>query len=130
MDIALIGAGIAGLATAAFLARDGHQVTLYEQFSQAEPVGAGLLIQPTGQAVLGCLGKRAALIAASAQITKLDARTVTGRQVLTLDYTDYAESWFGLGTHRHTLFSLLHEAAEAAGVSVRRRHPCDAPHRA
>jgi len=36
MKVAVIGSGVAGLTAGACLARDGHDVTVYEQFS--EPV--------------------------------------------------------------------------------------------
>ncbi|MFM7505060.1 MAG: FAD-dependent oxidoreductase, partial [Rubrivivax sp.] len=52
MDIAVAGAGFAGLASAALLARDGHRVTVYERFEQPRAVGAGILIQPSGLAAL------------------------------------------------------------------------------
>ncbi|MFZ1681270.1 MAG: FAD-dependent oxidoreductase, partial [Rhizobiaceae bacterium] len=52
MDIAIAGAGPAGLATALFLRRDGHRVTLFERFAEPRPIGSGLIVQPTGQKVL------------------------------------------------------------------------------
>ena len=52
LDIAVAGCGIAGLAGALLLHRRGHAVTLYERFEQPRPLGSGLLLQPTGLAVL------------------------------------------------------------------------------
>jgi len=51
-SIAIIGAGTAGLATAALLAEQGHHITLIERAEALAPVGAGLLLQPTGLSVL------------------------------------------------------------------------------
>jgi len=48
----IIGAGTAGLATAILLARQNIQVSILEKASELEPVGAGLLLQPSGLAVL------------------------------------------------------------------------------
>ena len=54
--IAIAGAGIGGLAAAAFLARDGHKVSVFDQFDAPRPVGAGLILQETGLTILGELG--------------------------------------------------------------------------
>ena len=51
-SIAIVGCGFAGAAAALFLARDGHRVTVFEAVADPGPVGAGLLIQPTGALVL------------------------------------------------------------------------------
>lgn len=48
---AIIGAGTTGLATAILLARQNIQVSILEKASELEPVGAGLLLQPSGLAV-------------------------------------------------------------------------------
>ena len=56
MDIAVVGAGPGGLSTALFLSRAGHRVTIFERFSTPHPVGSGLMLQPTGLAVLDALG--------------------------------------------------------------------------
>ncbi|HRB57518.1 MAG TPA: FAD-dependent monooxygenase, partial [Acinetobacter johnsonii] len=53
---AIIGAGTAGLATAILLARQNIQVSILEKASELEPVGAGLLLQPSGLAVFEHLG--------------------------------------------------------------------------
>ena len=54
--IGVVGAGTAGLAAAALLARAGHAVEVLERAPDPGPVGAGLLLQPTGIAVLERLG--------------------------------------------------------------------------
>ena len=56
MRIGIVGAGTAGLAAAALLARAGHAVEVLERAPDPGPVGAGLLLQPTGMAVLERLG--------------------------------------------------------------------------
>jgi phytoene dehydrogenase-like protein len=42
MKIVIIGSGMAGLTAAAYLVRDGHQVTVYEQFAEIGGVTATL----------------------------------------------------------------------------------------
>ncbi len=44
--IAIAGAGIAGLATAIGLARQGYDVNVFERAGKIEEVGAGLQIGP------------------------------------------------------------------------------------
>ena len=48
LEIGVVGAGFAGAAAALFLAERGHRVTLYEEAEKPEPVGAGILMQPSG----------------------------------------------------------------------------------
>ena len=44
MTIAVLGAGIGGLAVARFLQGDGHDVTLIERFEAPRPIGLGLVL--------------------------------------------------------------------------------------
>lgn len=117
LDIGIVWAGVAGLATAAFLARDGHRPVIFEKFEHAAPVGSGLMLQPTGQTVLACLGKREEVVENGAKISYLDGRTSKGRSVLNLDYNLLGGDLFGLGVHRSALFRALFDAATEAGVS-------------
>ena len=119
MDIAIIGSGIAGLAAATQLARDGHSVTIFEKFDAPNPLGAGLLLQPTGLAALDTLGLRAEAEARGAQVSRLLGRTPKGRTVLDLRYSEGLPGDRGVGIHRASLFNLLHESAIDAGVSWR-----------
>ena len=56
LDIAIIGAGIGGLATAACLLRAGHKVRVYEQARAFARVGAGIQQGPNSVKVLRRLG--------------------------------------------------------------------------
>jgi len=56
MRIAIAGFGIGGGALAVALARDGHEVAVFEQAASPGPVGAGFLLQPSGQDALASLG--------------------------------------------------------------------------
>jgi len=46
LEVGVIGAGTAGLATAIALARAGYAVTVFEKHRALAPLGAGILIQP------------------------------------------------------------------------------------
>src|SRR5204863_331163 len=54
--IGVVGCGVAGAAAAFLLAEAGHDVTLFERAEEVGPVGAGVLLQPSGQMVLDRLG--------------------------------------------------------------------------
>lgn len=55
-DVVIVGAGIGGLTAALLLADIGAQVTLLERVDEPGDVGAGILLQPNGLAVLAALG--------------------------------------------------------------------------
>jgi len=52
MRIVIVGAGIGGLAAAALLSREGHQVTVVETARELGDVGAGIQMSPNGVGVL------------------------------------------------------------------------------
>ncbi len=108
LDIAVVGCGVAGQAASILLADAGHTVTLFERFAEPQPIGAGLLLQPTGLAVLRVLGLADAAVACGARIGGLESKTHRGRSVLDLHYADLHPKTFGLGIHRGALFDLLH----------------------
>jgi 2-polyprenyl-6-methoxyphenol hydroxylase-like FAD-dependent oxidoreductase len=107
-DIAVVGCGVAGQAAATLLADAGHKVTIFERFAEPRPVGAGLLLQPTGLAVLGELGLAADALAHGARVVGLEARSHRGRRILDLAYADLHPAAHGVGIRRSTLFDLLH----------------------
>ena len=109
MKIAVIGAGTSGLSVSVFLKKSGHDVTIYEKFDSPRPVGVGLMLQPTGLAVLAKLGLDKAAIGASSPIYGIQGHVVkTGRTIFDISYRTLAPHIFGLGIHRGTLFSLLY----------------------
>ncbi len=123
LDIAIAGCGVAGLASALLLHRQGHEVTLYERFPEPQPIGSGLMIQPTGLAVLAHLGLAQAAVAKGSQIERLHGLNQLGEAVLEADYRHLEiAGLFGLGIHRGSLFELLYQAVIDAGIEVRTSH--------
>ena len=108
LEIGIVGCGVAGQAVAILLADAGHAVTLFERFAEPQPIGAGLLLQPTGLAVLRELGLADEAVNRGARIGGLESKTHRGRSVLDLHYADLHPKTFGLGIHRGALFDLLH----------------------
>ena len=115
----MVGAGPAGLAAALFLHRNGHRVRVFERFVRAAPVGSGLILQPTGLAVLHALGLLPAILRLGARIDRLHGcDAASGRTVLSVAYADAGGSRFGLAVHRAALFGVLHEAVRAQAIPV------------
>lgn len=115
MHIGVIGCGVAGMTAAIALKRLGHDVEIVERFAAPRPLGAGLLLQPTGLAALDAIGLGDGVRARGARVDQLIGDTPKGRRVLTLRYRDDAP---GLGIHRASLFNVLFDAVRAEGVPV------------
>lgn len=123
LSIGIAGAGPAGLAAALLLGRDGHRVTLFDQFDQPRPLGSGLILQPTGLAVLAELGLADRIIAFGSRIDRLFGRVLPSRRVvLDVRYGRLRGERFGLAVHRAALFNVLYDAiaAEATPLETRR----------
>jgi 2-polyprenyl-6-methoxyphenol hydroxylase-like FAD-dependent oxidoreductase len=119
LNIAIVGAGIGGLAAAALLAKAGHRVTVFDRFEAPRPVGSGLVIQPVGQAVLDRCGAGEAARALGQPIRAMTGIEVEhGRTVLSVAYDRPGGTRHGLAIHRAALFGALHAAALAAGAAI------------
>ncbi|MDF2117457.1 NAD(P)/FAD-dependent oxidoreductase [Roseiarcaceae bacterium H3SJ34-1] len=124
LKIAIAGSGPAGLATALLLHRDGHRITVFERFDAPQPVGSGLMIQPTGLAVLQAMGLDAPVLAAGARIDRLFGQaTPSERTVLDVRYAALGKDiHFGIGIHRAALFDILFRSVQATGISIATSH--------
>lgn len=127
MRVAVVGCGTAGPAAALLLHRAGHEVVVFERVPDPSPVGAGLLLQPTGMAVLERLGLLERVVAGGSRVERLHGVTVGGRPVLDLAYADHRPGLFGLGVRRGVLFAALFDAVREAGIEVRLGEEVTAP---
>ena len=117
--IAIVGGGIAGCAAAILLARQGRGITLFEAVPDPAPVGAGLLLQPTGQEVLARLGLLPDVLVHGATVDRLFGDTATGRTVLDMSYRRFEPGCFGIGVQRGTLHGLLWRRLRRSGATLR-----------
>ena len=123
LQIAVAGAGTGGLAAAAGLAQAGHHVVLFDRFDTPAPVGAGLVIQPVGQAVLAHLGAYETAVSGANRIWRLLGQSAEGgRRVLDVTYDAPGAPRFGMALHRSVLFDALLEAATTAGAQLMPGH--------
>ena len=110
-QIAIAGAGIAGLSAALFLKRQGHDVILYDQFEDPKPIGSGLVLQPTGYSVLAALGLEAEIKKYGNKILNLNGTISRNqRKVLDASYNTYNPQRAGFAIQRAALFDVLYQA--------------------
>ncbi len=118
MRIAVSGCGIAGAAVAYLLAKSGHEVTVFEQSPECKPIGAGIMLQPSGQKILKRFGILDLIERQSSRLEGLDAFLRSGRPLIRLRYASLDEHSHAIGVHRGLLFDQLHQLCVAAGASV------------
>ncbi|MEO0448235.1 MAG: FAD-dependent monooxygenase, partial [Verrucomicrobiota bacterium] len=119
LHVGIVGCGTTGPAVALFLRSMGHEVEILEQASEALPVGAGFLLQPSGMGVLAELGVLEETLAHGSTVRGLFAQTREGRTLLDLPYAKVREGVFGAGLHRSVLLSLFLRELGKAGVNVK-----------
>jgi salicylate hydroxylase len=119
LSVGIAGAGPAGLSAALFLARDGHRVTLFERFATPHPVGSGLMLQPTGLAVLAELELADRVMSLGQRIERLFGRVMpSDRIILDVNYRRLGPGRFCLAVHRAALFEPLFAAAQQHPVAI------------
>ncbi|WP_264073158.1 FAD-dependent oxidoreductase [Mycolicibacter minnesotensis] len=92
LRVLVVGAGVAGLALARGMLRDGHDVTVFEQRPHLQSGGGAVTIWPNGATVLDQLGVDMA--GAGQELSAVRVMTSTGRRLATLDVAAMAQ---GLG---------------------------------
>jgi 2-polyprenyl-6-methoxyphenol hydroxylase-like FAD-dependent oxidoreductase len=125
LSIAIIGAGIGGLAAATMLARAGKRVRVFEQASRFARVGAGIQMTPNAMKVLRGLGLEAQLRKTAFQSPagvsrEWDTGTVTNE----LPMGDEIEARYGapyLFMHRADLHAAIESAVPAGVVQLNRK---------
>lgn len=128
MTEALIaGGGIAGMAAALALARDGWRVTVCEAAPAASEVGAGLQMSPNATKVLRWLGVLDIVAAQAFHPGAAEMRDGrSGARIYRAELGATAEARWGapyLHVHRADLLAVLTKGARDAGAEVRGAAP-------
>ena len=107
--IAIIGSGPAGSTAALLLNQIGHDVHLFEREKQPIPLGAGIMLQPMALKVLDAVGVGQAIRSNGRQVCGIHGGLPSGKVVLDVDFRQCKDAFTGLGVHRTSLFSNLHD---------------------
>ena len=122
MKIAVIGAGVGGLAAGLAHARAGAEVSIIEQARQVPAFGAGLQLGPNAIKALDALGLGAAIRAAGSappQVRFIDA--IGNKTRLTIPLGEVIQHRHGapfLQVHRADLIATLLDACHNAGIRI------------
>jgi salicylate hydroxylase len=129
MRIAIVGAGLGGLAAALYLRHAGLQAAVYEQASDLREVGAGIVVSPNMVRTLGRLGLASRLPECA---VRLEAawefrRWQDGRVLFVQPMGEQCERLYGAHcyvAHRADLLTLLRQALPGAQLQL--DHRCTA----
>lgn len=111
--VSVVGAGIGGACAAVLLARAGAEVTLVERVAEPRAIGAGILLQPNGLAVLYGLGLRDAIMQGSFVTREGAIYDAAGRPLVRLQTFDFGDGLdHFVAIRRSTLSELLIDRVE------------------
>lgn len=119
MKIAIVGCGPAGLSCALQLAKQDHQITIFERMSDLAMQGSGVIIQPIGLAALDILGIRAEIEQYGQPIHTVIGRSgERNRLSVHVDYSRLSGINYALGLQRGALFNVLYRKVIGHGVQI------------
>ena len=108
MDVAIVGAGFAGLALACRLAERGLETAVIERRDALPRSGAAITLQPNGLAALEQLGILERVEDAGSRMRRVSIRDVSDRELSSWDYGELEHPQpYIVGILRHSLLSLL-----------------------
>ena len=123
--IAIIGAGLGGATTAAWLQREGFPVRVYEQASSFERIGAGIHVSANVMKVLRRLGAEQRLSQIGIHPDVFTSRKWdTGDVLFALPLGDTGERKYGasyITVHRHDLHAAILEKVQPGTIEFGRR---------
>ncbi|AKV00319.1 2-polyprenyl-6-methoxyphenol hydroxylase [Labilithrix luteola] len=120
MDIAILGAGIAGASAALALHQQGHRVRLYERRSTLTTLGAGIVLWPNASFVLEQLGLLPEVAAVSGRPRAMLRLDPTGAPLGGVDVVAL-NALMGHGSHsilRRDLHAILLEHLASQGIAI------------
>ncbi len=126
LRIAIVGAGLGGLAAALFLRQAGLQATVYEQSPALREVGAGIVISPNMVRPLARLGlaNKLAEFAVRLEAAWEFRRWQDGRVLFSQPMGDECQRLYGAPcyvAHRADLLALLQQALPASQLQLDQR---------
>ncbi len=124
MHIAILGAGVAGVATAIALTQQGYRVSLYERQDSASTIGAGIVVWPNAAFVLEQLGVLADIAAVSGRPTHMRRLSSQGDPLGAIDIA-LINSTMGYASYsilRSDFQAILIERLKLLGVSIHYGH--------
>ncbi|MCO6046650.1 FAD-dependent monooxygenase [Aeoliella sp. ICT_H6.2] len=120
MDVAILGGGVAGLATAISLRRLGMTVDVFERRESVHGLGAGIVCWPNASFVLSELGILDELRSLAGTTTAMRRISIDGTELGRLDIRliDEAMGYPSLPVLRKDLMQVLLRRTEELGVSI------------
>ena len=121
LDVAILGGGIAGLATAISLRHLGMEVSVFERRRSVHNLGAGIVCWPNASFVLSELGVLDEISAVAGAVTTMRRTSKDGIELGSLDITriDEAVGFPSLSILREDLMRILLQCAEKCGIPIR-----------
>lgn len=114
--VAVIGGGIVGMATALFL-KDSYAVTLFEKQKVSNPLGAGIMLQPSGLFVLKELGLHQGILDRGVEINGFYGVNANGNVDFDISFAEHQPEIYGLGSQRGSVFYELLNAVEQSTIT-------------
>lgn len=113
--IAVVGGGIVGMSTALFL-KERFDVTLFEREAHPVPLGAGIMLQPSGLNVLRKLGVLDEVYARGQLIEGFLGENITGSIDFNIDFSKHKGGVYGLGVQRGSIFFALLNKVKSTSI--------------
>ncbi len=124
MDVAILGAGVGGLATAIALRKQGFGVRVYERHRELSSIGAGVVLWPNAAFVLERLGLQHDIEKVSGRPARMRRVAQDGEELSSLDIRalDALMGRPSYAIFRRDLMALLERHALAWGATLHYDH--------